>query len=69
MVQQKNTLSIQINNLQVDYDNLNARFEEESETAGTLRVQYSKLQQEFQTLKSRYEKEMSIKVGELENIR
>ena len=69
VLQQKNSLTIQFNNLQVDYDNLNARFEEESDAAANLRAQHSKLQQEMQTMKSRYEKDILIKIEEVEDIR
>jgi len=35
-VQERNQLSIQLTNLQVDFDNVNARLEEETENAASL---------------------------------
>jgi len=50
-LQIRNTLEIQFNSLQADYDSLHGKFEEETETSGSLRNQLTKLQGEYQTLK------------------
>jgi hypothetical protein len=55
--------------LQVDFDNVNARLEEESEAANSMRVQLSRANGDLQTLKSRYEKDILIKTEELEDLR
>ncbi len=68
-MQQRTQLTIQINSITVDYDNLNARFEEEQENASSLRAQLSKLQTEFQALRTRYDKDMMAKTEELEDTR
>jgi predicted nuclease with TOPRIM domain len=53
--------------LQSDYDNLNARYEEESETASTLRASFSKISAEYAALKTKYDKELMAKQEEQSN--
>jgi hypothetical protein len=55
--------------LQSDYDNLNARYEEESETSSMLRNSLSKVSADFASLKSRYDKELLAKTEEFEEMR
>merc|ERR1712045_398431 len=62
-------MGIQINSLQIEYDNLNARYEEEVEGAGGMRNQVSKLQAELVALRSKYDKDMMMKAEELEDLR
>ena len=69
VVQERNQLSIQLTNLQVDFDNVNARLEEETENATSLRSQLQKAVADYQTLKSRFDKELLAKTEELEEIR
>ncbi len=68
-MQQRNSLTITVNSLQVDIDNLNARLEEEGDSANQARTALGKLQGEYGTLKSRYEKEVIMKTEELEDMR
>jgi len=68
-VQERNQLSIQLTNLQVDFDNVNARLEEETENAASLRSQLQKAVADYQTLKSRFDKELLARTEELEEIR
>lgn len=68
-VQERNQLSIQLTNLQVDFDNVNARLEEETEAANSLRSQLQKAVGDYQLLKSRYDKEIIAKTEELEDLR
>ena len=67
--QQRNQLTIQINNLQVDFDNVNARLEEESEAANSMRAQLSRANGDLTSLKSRYDKDILIKTEEFEDLR
>lgn len=60
---------MQLSALQADYDNLNARFEEESEAASVLRQQLSKSTTEYQSLKARFDKEVIHLTEELEDTR
>ena len=69
LLQERNQLSIQLTNLQVDFDNVNARLEEETENATSLRSQLQKAVADYQTLKSRFDKELIAKTEELEEIR
>lgn len=55
--------------LQSDYDNLNARYEEESEAASNLRAQLSKVNADYAALKTKYDKELIAKQEELEEIK
>ena len=56
-------------NLQVDFDNLNARFDEEAETSASLRAQLQRAQADYQALKSKYDKEVTARVEEFEETR
>lgn len=56
-------------NLQVDFDNLNARLEEESETSASLRAQLQRAQTDYQQLKSKYDKDLAIRLEEIEEVR
>lgn len=67
--QQRINLTAQFSALQADFDNLNARYEEESESNTTLRNQLSKINTEYSALKSRYDKELMAKTEELEDLR
>ena len=67
--QQRVNLTAQLSALQADFDNLNARYEEESESNTILRNQLSKINAEFSALKSRYDKEIMAKTEELEDLR
>jgi len=58
-----------VTNLQVDFDNLNARYEEESEAAASLRSQLQKAITDYVQLKSRYDKDVISKQEELEDLR
>ncbi len=62
-------MAIQLSSLQVDFDNLSARFEEESEAAASLRGQLQKVLGDYQSLKSRFDKEILAKAEEVEEIR
>jgi hypothetical protein len=53
LLQQRQNLQVQLAALQSDYDNLNARYEEESETASTLRASFSKISAEYAALKTK----------------
>jgi len=65
----RNQLTIQLTNIQVDFDNLNARLEEEQEAGSGLRAALAKAQGELQTLRGRYDKDMMMKTEELEEMR
>lgn len=67
--QQRNQLTIQVTNLQVDFDNVNARYEEESEAATSLRSQLQKAITDYTQLKSRYDKDVISKQEELEDLK
>ena len=69
VLQERNQLSITLTNLQVDFDNLNARLEEEAETSASLRAQLQRAQSDYQQLKSKYDKDISIRTEEIEEIR
>lgn len=68
-LQERNQLSITLTNLQVDFDNLNARLEEEAETAASLRAQLQRSQADYAQLKSRYDKDITARVEEFEETR
>ena len=68
-LQQRQNLQVQLSALQSDYDNLNARYEEESEAASNLRAQLSRVNAEFAALKTRYDKELLAKTEEMEEMR
>lgn len=55
--------------LQMDYDNLQARYEEESEEASNLRNQVSKFNADMATLKARLEREILSKTEEFEELK
>lgn len=69
VAQERNQLSITLTNLQVDFDNLNARLEEESETSASLRAQLQRAQSDYAQLKARYDKDITARVEEFEEIR
>ena len=54
---------------QVDFENANARAEEEAENANSLRAALAKAQGDLASLKSRYDKDMMTKTEELEELR
>ena len=68
-LQQRQNLHVQLTALQADYDNLNARYEEESEAASIFRQQCSKIQAEFSAMKTKLEKELISKTEEYEELR
>ena len=55
--------------MQSDYDNLNARLEEEAETSTNLRNQLSKINADYAALKARFDKEIQAKNDEIEEMR
>ena len=67
--QERNQLSITLTNLQVDFDNLNARLDEEAETSASLRAQLQRAQADYQALKGKYDKEVTARVEEFEETR
>lgn len=68
-LQQRQNLQIQISALQSDYDNLNARYEEESEAASILRNSLSKANCDLVALKTKYDKEVVSLREELESVK
>jgi len=68
-LQERNQLSITLTNLQVDFDNLNARLEEEAETSASLRAQLQRAQADYALLKSKYDKDITIRIEEIEELR
>lgn len=68
-LQQRQNLQVSLVALQSDYDNLNARLEEEAETSANLRTQYSKISAEYAALKTRFDKELAARTEELEDTR
>lgn len=69
LLQQRQNLQIQLAGLQSDYDGLNARYEEEAESANSLRAQLSKVNAEYTALKARFDKELQLRTEELEETR
>lgn len=69
MSQERNQLSITLTNLQVDFDNLNARLDEEAETSASLRAQLQRAQADYAALKSKYDKEVTMRIEEFEETR
>ena len=67
--QQRSQITIQFNSLQVEFDQLTARYEEEAEAAGNLRATVNKLQIDLQNLRSKYDKDMAARLEELEDLR
>ena len=53
----------------MDFDNLNARLDEEAETSASLRAQLQRAQADYQALKSKYDKEVTARVEEFEETR
>lgn len=62
-------LQTQMASLQMDYDNLQVRYEEESEAAGILRNQVSKFNADMAALKTRLEREIMAKTEEFEELK
>ncbi len=58
-----------MSSLQMDYDNLQARYEEESEAAGILRNQVAKFNADMAALKTRLERELMAKTEEFEEMK
>jgi len=58
-----------VTNLQVDFDNLNARLDEESETSASLRAQLQRAQADYAALKSKYDKDITLRLEEFEETR
>ena len=67
--QQRSQITIQFNSLQVEFDQLTAKYEEEAEAAGNLRATVNKLQIDLQNLRSKYDKDMAARLEELEDLR
>ncbi|KAL3314200.1 hypothetical protein Ciccas_007185 [Cichlidogyrus casuarinus] len=63
------TLQTQLTSLQLDFDNLQVRYEEESEEASHLRAQVSKFNTEMASMKSKLEKELLSKTEEFEEMK
>ena len=53
----------------MDYDNLQARYEEEAEAAGNLRNQVAKFNADMAALKTRLEREIMAKTEEFEELK
>lgn len=53
----------------MDYDNLQARYDEEAEAAGNLRNQVAKFNADMATLKTRLERELMTKTEEFEELK
>lgn len=53
----------------MDYDNLQARYEEEAEAAGNLRNQVAKFNADMAALKTRLERELMAKTEEFEELK
>ena len=58
-----------LTNLQVDFDGLTARYDEEQENGVSLRAQLGKAAAELQQLRSRYDKDMVRLVEEMEEMK
>ncbi len=69
LLQLRNQLTITVNNLQMDFDNANARLEEEAEANASLRNQLSKAQGDLGAFKSKYEKEVVLRIEEMEDLK
>ena len=69
MLQQRQNLQVNLSALQSDYDSINARLEEETETSTTLRTSLSKINAEYAALKMRFDKELAARTEELEETR
>ena len=67
--QQRQNLQVNLSALQADYDNLNHRLEEETESNNSLRDKLSKVNAEYTALKTRFDKEIQAKTEECEEIR
>lgn len=53
----------------MDYDNLQAKYDEESEEASNLRNQVSKFNADMAALKSKFERELMSKTEEYEEMK
>ncbi|XP_018649677.1 putative paramyosin [Schistosoma mansoni] len=62
-------LQAQLTSLQMDYDNLQAKYDEESEEASNLRSQVSKFNADIAALKSKFERELMSKTEEFEEMK
>ena len=67
--QQRSQITIQYNSLQIEFDQLTAKYEEEAEAAGNLRATVNKLSIDLQNLRSKYDKDMAARLEELEDLR
>lgn len=68
-LQVRSQLAIQLTNLQVEFENLSVRLDEEMDASLELKNQLQRSQNEFQLLKSKYDKEISLTTEELEETR
>jgi hypothetical protein len=68
-VQLRAQLAAQLNGIQADFEGLNIRLEEESETSQNLRGNLARAQNDYQLLKSKYDKEILVLTEELDDSR
>ncbi|VDP38483.1 unnamed protein product [Schistosoma curassoni] len=68
-VKNRFNLQAQLTSLQMDYDNLQAKYDEESEEASNLRGQVSKFNADIAALKSKFERELMSKTEEFEEMK
>lgn len=68
-VQLRSQLQVQISSLQVDYEAVVLRAEEESEASTQLRAQVSRLNSELAALKGKYDRELLQKSEEFEEFK
>lgn len=67
--QLRNQLSIQLANLQVDFDNVSARLDEETENGSGLKAHLAKALNDYQAIKTKYDTEIVTITEELEDTR
>lgn len=63
----KTTLENKFKNLQLDFDNVTAQYEEEQEAKLELHKQLIKLQDEYKQNKDRNDKETEVRIEEIED--
>ena len=64
--QERNALSLTVNNLQIELENATAKCDEESEAASSLRAQLQKALNDFTHLKTKYDQDINLRLGEYE---
>jgi len=58
-----------LTNLQVDYDNVSGRLDEEAETSASLRGQLQRALTDYAALKSKYDQDITSRIEEFEDSR